>query len=444
MVRQMVRRTGFVKGNFTTEAVLRSLVRGVLALAVAGVVLLAIVVAVGLWETWRWQRGEYKRPVVSDTGAFYTADAELAELAQLSEVHDLLTAQLLEPEAEGLESGFYSESFGSYFESSELPAVSEGIETFEPPELYFNSSGAELESPELPARSDGVQTARQATRQATRQAMRQATRQARGVADTGDADFVAPFRRQAWWSRAQQTAESLPDAPRVVVVLDDLGFSALQWELILDIPPPLTLSFLPSAPSLVEWAQAAGRRGHEVLLHLPMEPKGRQDPGANALRVADTPEMRQANLRRLLSSATAMGAVGANNHMGSRATEDSILMGEVLSVLGERGLLFLDSRTTAASVASTEALRLRVAFAERDIFLDHELREESVRSQLLALEWIARRRGYAIAIGHPHRITLSVLAEWVMTLESRGLVLVPLSAVVAEAGGYLPRASGLR
>ena len=400
-----------MKRNFTTEAALRSFVRTSLALAIAGVLLLAIVLAVGLWETWRWQRGDYKQPVVSDTAAFYVADEELV---QLSEVHDLVTARLLESE---LGSGL-----------GDTPEPELELESYrKPSELRLESAvpaapARDLQAPEAPRATIGTTAT---------------------TADTG-ADSALPFRQQAWWSRAQRTAESLPTGPRVVIVLDDLGLSELHWRTILEIPSPLTLSFLPSAPHLVEWAQTARRYGHEVLLHLPMEPKGTQDPGPNALRVADSHERRQMNLQRLLSDAVAMGAVGANNHMGSRATEDVALMNEVLTSLGERGLLFLDSRTTATSVAPTEALRLRVAFAERDIFLDHEPREESVRAQLLALEWIARRRGYAIAIGHPHRVTLSVLAEWATTLEARGLVLAPLSAVIAEAGGYLPRASRLR
>ena len=373
-----------MKRNFTTEGFLRSLLRGVLALAGAGGIFLAIVVAVGLWETWRWQRGDYAQPIASDTTAFYS---EEEELAQLSEVHDLLTARLIEPQEEETQEEAQEETQEEATKEKEARKENELTET---------------------------------------------------------ANFLSPFKQQAWWHEAQEVSKALATGPRVVIVLDDLGFRESQWRTILAIPSPLTLSFLPSAPNLVEWAQTARIHGHEILLHLPMEPKGDQDPGPNALRVADNRDTLQANLTTLLADATNIGAVGANNHMGSRATEDSALMGEVLTSLRGRGLLFLDSRTTATSVASAEALRLRTAFAERDIFLDHELREDSVRAQLLALEWLARRRGYAIAIGHPHPLTLAVLAEWVPSLAQRGLVLAPLSAVVAEAGGYLPRASGLR
>ena len=113
--------------------------------------------------------------------------------------------------------------------------------------------------------------------------------------------------------------------------------------------------------------------------------------------------------------------------------------GEIMEVLLEelkgRGLAFLDSRTTAASVGEAVAMRHGLPFAARDVFLDHDLDAGAIAKQLVRLEKIARGRGSAIAIGHPRRATLDVLGEWLETLDERGLVLVPVSAIIKRRAG---------
>jgi hypothetical protein len=124
------------------------------------------------------------------------------------------------------------------------------------------------------------------------------------------------------------------------------------------------------------------------------------------------------------------GYVGINNHMGSRFTADEKGMAEVMGRLKSRGLLFLDSRTTSRTMGPALAHRLGVPLAERSVFLDNVETADSVRGQLTELEAIARRDGFAVAIGHPKEATLSALASWLETLENKGLVLVPVSAIV--------------
>ena len=118
--------------------------------------------------------------------------------------------------------------------------------------------------------------------------------------------------------------------------------------------------------------------------------------------------------------------------MGSLLTADRPKMDEVMTELKARGLLFVDSRTTSKTVASTEAQRFGVPHAERDVFLDNEADLDAIRRQLAATERIARRRGVAVAIGHPHDLTIEALRGWLPTLEERGFVLVPISTVVAR------------
>jgi polysaccharide deacetylase 2 family uncharacterized protein YibQ len=138
-------------------------------------------------------------------------------------------------------------------------------------------------------------------------------------------------------------------------------------------------------------------------------------------------------------------AVGVNNHMGSRGTADPALMLAVLSEVRRRGLVFVDSRTTGASVAPTIAERLGVPIASRDVFLDNIPTSGVVLAQLEAAERVARRHGSAIAIGHPFPATLSALADWLPAAERRGLRLVtarslttrgePCAVTVSSNGG---------
>jgi polysaccharide deacetylase 2 family uncharacterized protein YibQ len=124
------------------------------------------------------------------------------------------------------------------------------------------------------------------------------------------------------------------------------------------------------------------------------------------------------------------GYVGINNHMGSRFTSQAEGMGVVAAELRRRGLLFLDSRTTAQTVAFQVAVEHGVPSVSRDVFLDNEDKAEAIDRRLAEVEQIARRQGHAIAIGHPREATLGELAPWLARLEGRGFRLVPVSAVV--------------
>ena len=128
------------------------------------------------------------------------------------------------------------------------------------------------------------------------------------------------------------------------------------------------------------------------------------------------------------------GYVGINNHMGSKFTGSLLGMVQVMAELRSRGLLFLDSMTSGGSLGTGLARRMGVAHAARDVFLDNEPDSpEAIRWQLARLETIARRRGAAVAIGHPHDTTLEALAAWLPEVEERGFALVPISAIVRRS-----------
>ncbi|MFQ5970695.1 MAG: divergent polysaccharide deacetylase family protein [Alphaproteobacteria bacterium] len=222
------------------------------------------------------------------------------------------------------------------------------------------------------------------------------------------------------------------DRPMIAVVFDDLGLDRDRSARAVALPPPLTTSFLAYAEELELQAAAARAAGHELMLHLPMEPHSpEEDPGPGALQTdLGEDELRQ-RVKRALDRFS--GYVGVNNHMGSRFTEDRAGMSVVMEELRERGLFFLDSRTTPDTVGTEVARRVGVPVVERTVFLDHDPSREAIREALVELEHLARDAGFAIAIGHPHDTTIEVLAEWLPQVESRGLALVPLSTIVARA-----------
>lgn len=217
--------------------------------------------------------------------------------------------------------------------------------------------------------------------------------------------------------------------PMIAIVIDDMGLDRKRSARVVGLPGPLTLAWLPYANDLPRQTRAARAAGHELMVHIPMEPQGGDvDPGPGAMTVsAGNGEL----LRRLDQGLKAFdGYIGINNHMGSRFTEDRPGMRVVLSELHRRGLMFLDSRTTTRSIASSVARELQVPTVGRDVFLDHDMSPAAVRASLAKVEAVARRQGYAIAIGHPHDATVDALAQWLPAVAARGFALVPVSAVL--------------
>lgn len=219
-----------------------------------------------------------------------------------------------------------------------------------------------------------------------------------------------------------------PDRKLIAVVIDDMGLDRARSARAVALPAPLTLAFLPYARNFETQMAEARARGHEILVHVPMQPSGTEDPGPGALTLA----LGDAEIRRRLSAALDRAdlAVGINNHMGSRFTVEREAMQPVLEELKARGLLFLDSRTAGATVGPTLARDIGVPSAARDVFLDNDPSPDAVRARLEETETIARRHGHAVAIGHPHDGTLEALGAWLDEVRRRGFALVPVSTIV--------------
>lgn len=220
--------------------------------------------------------------------------------------------------------------------------------------------------------------------------------------------------------------------PRVAIVIDDMGRDLKALVELLEIDAPITFAVLPRLSHSKDVAEAAHSKGHEVLLHLPMEPKpsadGQKDPGHGALLTS----MNAVDVRSMVEDdfKDVPHASGINNHMGSKFTEDETLMRAVMEVVREKNLFFLDSLTTPASVGSRLAKEMGVKGARRNIFLDNTRDGAYIKAQLNGLAEAARKRGKAVAIGHPYPETIAALKDALPGLKESGIEVVRLSEII--------------
>jgi polysaccharide deacetylase 2 family uncharacterized protein YibQ len=215
---------------------------------------------------------------------------------------------------------------------------------------------------------------------------------------------------------------------RVAIIIDDLGQDLEAARKLLALPYPITLSILPHLRHSVATAEEAHRAGREVILHLPMEPEAPAQPGRGEIRVG----MRAWEVERIVEDdlASVPYAVGVNNHMGSRATTNTVLMGEVTKVLAAHRLYFVDSRTTPASVAFDVARREGLATFYRSVFLDDTETLAYTFGQLRDFRRVVDEQGAAIAIGHPSPTTVAALARFLPELGRADIQLVPASSLL--------------
>ena len=234
----------------------------------------------------------------------------------------------------------------------------------------------------------------------------------------------------ASWMAHAVPFENTENTPLVSIVLDDMGLNQLHSDWAVSLKAPLTLSFLPYAKDLANQTQSARAQGHELLIHLPMEPLGAADPGPGALMV----NMDQIEIKKLLARALYAfpGAIGVNNHMGSLFTADYRAMSIVLMQIKSSGQLFLDSLTTSNSLVGQLGDKLNVPVVSRDVFLDDIDKEDEIVRRLREVERVALDKGTAIAIGHPRLTTLRVLEKWLANLAEKKIRLAPLSAVAKK------------
>lgn len=224
------------------------------------------------------------------------------------------------------------------------------------------------------------------------------------------------------------TAAQPAGQPRIAIIIDDLGYSRRNGQSIVDLPAPVTCAVIPFSPHGQRLAKRARQTGKEVIIHMPMAARHNEklDRGGLTLEMSEREllgQVRQA-LRQLPE------ARGLNNHMGSKLTEQPQPMNWLMSELKAQQLFFVDSRTSGRSVAQHQAVQAGIANAGRDIFLDNERNLASINDQFNKLIQLARRRGHAIAIGHPYPETVHYLQQVLPLLEQAGIQVVPVSQLL--------------
>jgi len=222
-----------------------------------------------------------------------------------------------------------------------------------------------------------------------------------------------------------------PPAPQVAVLIDDMGLLEDATRKAIALDPAVSMAFLPYARNSAALAREALAAGHRVLLHMPMEPAGIADPGPDALLVGMAPAEIRLRLAKAFDSVP--GAIGLNNHMGSRFTSDAAAMASVIDVVASRGLMILDSMTTPASVVGQLARPLGVPSGARDVFLDNDRDPAAIARQFAEAERIARNTGLAVAIGHPYDETIEAIARWLPEARARGIEPVPIDFAARPA-----------
>lgn len=198
-------------------------------------------------------------------------------------------------------------------------------------------------------------------------------------------------------------------AAELAIVIDDVGYHEARTDRLLALPGPLTLAVLPFAPHSRDVALRAAYHDKEVILHQPMEPN--PSPWVRLERGTLLSSMADAELMRMLEASinAIPNLAGVSNHTGSLLTAHPHAMRLVMQVIKARGLYFLDSRTTAQTVALDTARAAAIPAARRDVFLDHVIERQSIHAAFQQALALARKRGQAILIAHPYELSIQYL-----------------------------------
>lgn len=222
--------------------------------------------------------------------------------------------------------------------------------------------------------------------------------------------------------------------PKIVLILDDIGHRDSDHR-ALDLPREVTFSILPDAPLTAELSELAHAQGRDIMLHMPMESYDGQDMGPDGLKVG----MYDRQMQRLFEQALTKVpyAIGVNNHMGSRLTSLVGPMQSLMTMIKQRDLFFIDSRTSVNTVAEDAAQHAGVPTARRHVFLDHVRTDEAMEKEYQRLLLLAKKQGVAVAIAHPHPSTLRFLRQKLPELETTGVRLASVSDLFTSRPGTM-------
>ena len=217
-------------------------------------------------------------------------------------------------------------------------------------------------------------------------------------------------------------------APRIAIIIDDLGYSRQRGQAIVDLPAPVTCAVIPFSHLSIRRQRQMCIRDREVLVHMPMATQNHVKLDRGGLQTGmNEPQLLDA-VRQALSQIPQ--ARGLNNHMGSALTEQQQPMGWLMTELKAHQLFFVDSRTSSHSVAQQVARQAGLSNAGRDVFLDNKRDLVSINQQFNQLIRLARQRGQAIAIGHPYPETVHYLQQVLPLMKDAGIDVVPVSSLL--------------
>ena len=248
--------------------------------------------------------------------------------------------------------------------------------------------------------------------------------------ETGPLPVIAPDGRQSWleYSRGFKRADR---KPRIALIISNLGLSDTYTKATLDLlPEDITLSFSHVAPRLKSWVREARQKGHEILLDIPMEPIGfpKNDPGRATLLTSSNEVENLNRLEHIMKQAG--GYVGLLGTLGTKFMLHSETFLPVLRSIKQRGLIYVDSRSTSRSLGPELASSIQLPKAFNNVFVDKEPSQEKIKNKLDELERIALKRRFAVGIAQPLPITIEILSQWTKGLKTKQIALAPITAIV--------------
>ena len=248
--------------------------------------------------------------------------------------------------------------------------------------------------------------------------------------ETGPLPVIAPDGRQPWleYSRGFKRADR---KPRIALIISNLGLSDTYTKATLELlPEDITLSFSHVAPRLKSWVIEARQKGHEILLDIPLEPIGfpKNDPGRATLLTSSNEVENLNRLEHIMKQAG--GYVGLLGTLGTRFMLHSETFLPVLKSIKQRGLIYVDSRSTSRSLGPDLASSIQLPKAFNNVFVDKEPSQEKIKNKLDELERIALERRFAVGIAQPLPITIEILSQWTKGLKTKQIALAPITAIV--------------
>ena len=248
--------------------------------------------------------------------------------------------------------------------------------------------------------------------------------------ETGPLPVIAPDGRQPWleYSRGFKRADR---KPRIALIISNLGLSDTYTKATLELlPEDITLSFSHVAPRLKSWVREARQKGHEILLDIPMEPIGfpKNDPGRATLLTSSNEVENLNRLEHIMKQAG--GYVGLLGTLGTKFMLHSETFLPVLRSIKQRGLIYVDSRSTSRSLGPELASSIQLPKAFNNVFVDKEPSQEKIKNKLDELERIALKRRFAVGIAQPLPITIEILSQWTKGLKTKQISLAPITAIV--------------